>query len=46
MESSRSFDTKVENARRTPPRKDSIEGCGNRKPVSPSVIVSANPPVW
>jgi len=46
MVSSRSVATKVENARRTPPRNDSIEGCENRKPVSPSVMVSANPPVW
>ena len=37
---------KVAKARRTPPRKDSAEGCGNRKPVSPSLMVSAKPPVW
>ena len=36
---------KVENARRTPPRNDSVEGCANRNPVSPSTIVSARPPV-
>ena len=34
------------NARLTPPRKDSADGCGNRKPVSPSLMVSASPPVW
>jgi hypothetical protein len=36
---------KVEKARRTPPRNDSIDGLEKRNPVSPSVIVSASPPV-
>ena len=45
MVSSWSCAMKVENARRMPPRNDSREGCANRNPVSPSVMVSASPPV-
>jgi hypothetical protein len=45
MVSRRSFALKVANARRTPPRKDSVEGRSNKKPVSPSVV-SARPPDW
>ena len=37
---------KVVKARRIPPRNDSVDGCANRNPVSPSMIVSARPPVW
>ncbi len=36
---------KVANARQIAPRKDSVEGSENRKPVRPSSIVSASPPV-
>src|ERR1700712_177136 len=46
IESRRSFALKASKARRTPPRKDSADGCENRKPVSPSMMVSASPPVW
>src|SRR3569833_3407990 len=46
MESSWSCALNAEKARRTPPRKESREGFENRKPVSPSVMVSARPPVW
>src|SRR4030081_4044589 len=46
MESRRYFAMKVANARRTPPRNNSVEGWVNRNPVSPSVMVSASPPVW
>ncbi len=46
MASRRSLALKAANARRTPPRNDSVEGRSNRKPVSPSVMVSASPPVW
>jgi len=44
IELRRSFATKVVNARRMPPRNDSVDGCANRNPVSPSVMVSARPP--
>jgi hypothetical protein len=46
IELRRSFAPNVANARRIPPRNDSVEGCVNRKPVSPSTMVSASPPVW
>src|SRR5258707_11785307 len=46
MELRRSFVMKVVKARRMPPRNDSVDGCANRNPVSPSMIVSARPPVW
>ena len=39
------YPLKAANARRMPPRNDSVEGRSNRKPVSPSVMVSARPPV-
>src|SRR5512140_559455 len=46
IESRRSLAVKAANARRTPPRNDSVDGWANRNPVSPSVMVSASPPVW
>src|ERR1700758_1644181 len=45
IESRRSLAMKAPKARRMPPTKDSVEGWSNRKPVSPSVMVSARPPV-
>src|SRR3954463_9191215 len=45
IELSRSLEPNVAKARRMPPRNDSVDGCLNRKPVSPSTMVSARPPV-
>src|ERR1700691_5861047 len=46
IESRRSLAMKVVNARRIPPRQDSVEGYEYRKPVSPSLLLPASPPVW